>query len=456
MEISEVRFARNGNLHLAYQRYGAGPDVVLVPPILSNVELCWEEETYRRARHHMGRHVRVLEFDKRGIGSSDPIDSAPTLAERMSDILAVMDAEDIQRASLVGVSEGGLMAQLFAAAHPERVDRIALINSLAGPAAFAEMKSYVQAGDSRRPVEAVLADFETIAATWGREPMHFVDLACPSRRDDEEFVRWIARFQRQTTSPAGFRRQLQSIVPLDAPDSLGSIRSPTLVMHVKGDRVVAPAAGRWLAAKIPGARFVEIVGEDHFAWCMSNWREMIDVWLEFITGSAPQASIERRFATVLFTDIADSTRICARLGDKEWRRTLDRHDEAAHLAARRHAGKVVKTTGDGMLVTFDMPSAALACAAELIRTMENAELSIRAGVHAGEIEIREDGDVAGVAVHFASRVMAAAPPGATWVSSTVRDLLMGSSHRLEERGEHSLKGIDGTWRPFELCEPARN
>jgi len=451
MDISEVRYARSGDLHLAYQRYGSGPDVVLIPPILSNVEISWEEESYRRARFHVGKHMRVLEFDKRGIGSSDAFDRHPTLEERMSDILAVMDAEGLEKAHLVGLSEGGMMAQIFAARHPERVDRAVLINSLAGPSSYGQLKEHYRDGDSRRRTEEIQADFETIAATWGREPEHFIELACPSRRGDADFVKWFARFQRQTTSPAGFRRQLESVAALDASAELGAIRAPTLIMHVRGDRVVVPATGRWLATRIPGARFEEIEGEDHYLWCMSNWRATFDIWLEFLTGRAPEATIERRFATVLFTDIADSTELCARLGDQAWRGVLERHDAAARRAAAQHGGKVVKTTGDGVLATFDMPSGAVACASELARTLAEEHLSIRCGMHAGEIEIRDDGDVTGFAVNLASRVVSLATPGTVWVSSTIRDLLLGSTHRLDERGEHSLKGIDGTWRLYEVC-----
>ena len=450
MEISDIRFAKSGDINLAYQRYGAGKDVVLIPPIVSNVELGWEEETYRRVREHLGSHVRVIELDKRGIGSSDPFDRPPTLAERMSDIAAVMDAEDVEHASVIGLSEGGLMAQVFAARHPDRVDRLVLINSLAGPSTFAAQRHHREPGDPRRTADELIGDFRRIADTWGREPEHFVDLACPSQRGNHAFLKWLGRFQRQTTSPAGFLRQFESVMPLDASADLAGIAAPTLVIHVKGDRVVPPSTGRWLAANISGARYVEFAGEDHYCWCMAHWRAIMDCWLEFVTGSAPTATLERRFATIVFTDIIDSTGRCAEIGDQAWRALLDRHDVTARRTAARNGGAVVKSTGDGLLVTFDTPSSAISFATSLRQELASDRLDIRAGVHAGEIEVRDDGDIVGLAVNLAARVTAAAAPGSLYASSTVRDLLLGSGRTFEDRGEHSLKGIEGRWKLYEV------
>jgi class 3 adenylate cyclase/pimeloyl-ACP methyl ester carboxylesterase len=451
MDISDIRFAKSGDIQIAYQRYGSGPDVVLVPPIVSNVELGWEEETYRRVREHIGRHVRILEFDKRGIGSSDPFDEPPTLEQRMGDITAVMDAEGLERASVVGLSEGGLMAQVFAARFPERVDRLVLLNSLAGPSTFAGQKKFREPGDSRRTGLEIMSDFDRMAETWGREPRNFVDLVCPSQKNNDAMLRWIGRFQRQSTSPAGFRRQLESIVPLDASGELARIQAPTLVINVKRDRVLPPSTGRYLASRIAGARYVEFDGEDHYCWTMARWRDITDYWLEFITGSAPVVAVERRFATILFTDIVDSTSLCSELGNQEWRRLMERHDRLAASSVSRHGGRIVKNTGDGLLASFATPSAAIAFVAELREGLSRERIVIRAGVHAGEIELRDDGDVVGLAVSLAARVASVASPGSLFASSTVRDLLLGSGRSFEDRGEHQLKGIEGAWKLFEVA-----
>ena len=451
MEVPEIRFAKSGDVHIAYQRYGTGPDVVIVPPLVSNIELDWEQEIYRRVMEHMARYVRVLEFDKRGIGSSDRFERHPTLEERIDDINAVMEAEGVKRASLVSASEGGLMAQLFAALHPERVDRLVLINSAFGLAAVDEIRAYERRDDPVFILEERLARIWRVVETWGRVPELMVDLFVPSQNGNAAFTRWMARYQRQSASPADIRRQLESVIDLDANDHLVDIKAPTLVMNVKGDRLIPPAAGRYLADKIPGARFVEVAGEDHFFWVMPNWRASMDCWIEFVTGTAPSARSERRFATVLFTDIVGSTARAAEGGDEAWRSTLESHDRIAWKTVERHRGTLVKNTGDGLLVTFVSPSQAVACSSELARELASVGLTIRAGLHAGEIEVREDGDVTGLAVNLAARVQQAAREGATYVSSTVRDLLLGGTQSFEDRGEYALKGITGAWRLYELA-----
>jgi class 3 adenylate cyclase len=396
--------------------------------------------------------VNVLDFDKRGIGSSDRFTRHPTLEERIGDITAVMEAEGIERASLLGFSEGGLMSQLFAAMHPERVDRLVLVNSGFGLSAVPELRAYSDEPiDPLQELEERLARLWHVAETWGRDPQALVDLFCPSQSGNPAFVRWAGRLQRQTASPADFRRQLESVVTLDANDRLPDIEAPTLVMNVKGDRLIHPVSGRYLADKIPGARFVEFAGEDHLCWIMPNWREVMDCWVEFVTGAAPAACSERRFATVLFTDIVGSTAEAARVGDAAWRTTMEGHDRLAWRTVGEHSGKLVKNTGDGLLVTFDSPSEAITCTSKLTRELAGIGLTIRAGLHAGEIEVREDGDVTGIAVNLAARVEQAARDGATYVSSTVRELLIGGEHAFEDRGEHELKGIPGSWRLYELA-----
>lgn len=287
--------------------------------------------------------------------------------------------------------------------------------------------------------------------TWGREPEVFVDLFCPSMNNEPAFVRWAGRFERLTASPADIMRQLESVLELDATDRLAGIKAPTLVMNVVGDRIIPPASGRFLADKIPQARYVEFQGEDHFFFVNRNWRLLMDCWVEFVTGVAPTATKERRFATVLFTDIVDSTARAAEVGDQAWRATLEQHDEIAWKMVDRYSGNLVKNTGDGLLLTFNSLSDGIACAAALQRELSDQGLTIRAGLHAGEVEVRQDGDVTGFCVNLAARVQAAASDGATFVSSTMRDLLMGGTATFEDRGEHTLKGFDGAWRLYQLA-----
>jgi class 3 adenylate cyclase len=448
MEVPDIRFTKSGDVNIGYMRFGTGPDVVVIPPLVSNVEIMWENELWRRVLEFTARHVRMLQFDKRGIGISDRFERHPTLAERVGDIHAVMDAEGIERASLMGLSEGGLMAQLFAAKHPERADRLILINSLPGASAWPHLRQY-----SETPIpefEAQLATVLQLVETWGRDPTFFVDWFMPSQRENASLLRWIARYQRQTASPADFRRQVENILSLDAMDSLSSIKAPTRVIHVAGDRVVPVAAGRFLAARIPGADYVEIEGEDHFCWVMPHWRKIADAWLEFVIGTTPSARSERRFATVLFTDIVGSTERAGAIGDDAWRLTLESHDRIAWKTIDGHRGGVVKSTGDGLLVTFGSPSDAVACATTLRHELAGIGVAIRGGLHAGELVVREDGDVSGLAVNLAARVAQAAPDRAIYVSSTVRDLLLGGDQKFADRGEHALKGIDGSWRLYQL------
>jgi class 3 adenylate cyclase len=448
MDISDLKYARSGDIDIAYQQYGAGPDLVIIPGLVCNVELAWEEQVYRRVREHIGKYLRVTEFDKRGMGSSDRFEEMPTLEQRIDDINAVMDAEGLERAHIVGLSEGGVMAQFFAALHPERVDRLVLANSMVGASARGNLRR--QEGDPRMSRSDVFDRFQRMIDGWGREPEHYADLFTPSKRDDAAFIRWVARFQRQTCSRTDIERQWKSVPDLDANSRLADIRAPTLVVNVVGDRAIPPAFGRYLAEHIPGARYVQFPGDDHLSWVMPSWRGLTDCWLEFLTGSAPSMSAERRFATVLFTDIVDSTARSTEVGDAAWREMLDRHDRIAWSAVDRHAGQLVKNTGDGLLMTFATPSEAVACASDLVRELDGVGLSVRAGMHAGEILVREDGDVTGLAVNLAARVQEVAPGGSTLVSSTVRDLLLGGDWSFTEHGEHELKGIEGAWRLYQL------
>lgn len=333
--------------------------------------------------------------------------------------------------------------------HPERVDKLCLVNSMVGVSALSKL----DIRDDDPPLSGVLTRMQEMIDGWGSKPELFVSIFAPSKSNDPAFVRWAGRFQRQTCSRTDILRQFESILTLDANDRLSDIQAPTLVQHVKGDRCTHVAFGRYLAKHIPGARYAEFPGHDHLFWVMPAWRNVMDSWLEFVLGHAPSASSERQFATVLFTDIIGSTARTAEVGDAAWKEMLDHHDRIAWDSVDRHSGKLVKNTGDGLLMTFANPSQAVACSSDLVSKLDGVGLSVRAGLHAGEIMVREDGDVTGMAVNFAARVQEAAAGGATLVSSTVRDLLLGGEWSFAERGEHQLKGIDGLWRLYELATP---
>jgi class 3 adenylate cyclase len=450
VEVPEVFFADAGGVSIAWQQFGSGPDVIAIPGLITNIELNWEHEFYRRFFEYIARHVRITVFDKRGIGLSDKFHEAPTLEQRTSDILAVMDAAGLDRPSVVGASEGGLMAQLFAAQHPERVDRLVLLNTHPGRSG---MLAVHRDPDGSLDRLKRLGDlFDRIVATWGRDPQFTVDQFCPSNADNAPFVRWYGRLERQSASQADIRRQIDSIGRLDAAPFLAEITAPTLVVHATGDPLMPVAGGRYVAERIPDARFVEVPGGDHFVEPTPNWQEFTDTWLEFVTGSPPLHQTERRVMTVIFTDIADSTVQTAAVGDGQWRRLLDGHDRLAWQIIDRHCGTIVKSTGDGVLARFDAPSHALGFAVDFRCALAELGLLIRCGLHTGEVEIRENGDIVGTAVNLAARVEHAADGGTILVSSTVRDLLLGGSTQFSDQGEHRLQGFDEPWRLFALKE----
>ncbi len=446
MEIPETRYARTADgLNIAYSVCGEGPRLLNVAPIVSNVELQWEHELYRRPIEHVARHVTLAQFDKRGIGLSDRTDEPPTLEQRIGDIVAVLDALGWNSANIIGMSEGGIMAQLFAATYPERVEKLVLLNS----ATTGRRTTIATYADS--PLPDSIGILRRIEETWGVDPSYMVEQFAPSQSDNPSFVRWMGRYQRFSASRADFARQAKSVLSLNAGDAPERIAAPTLVIHVSGDRMLSVANGRMLADLIPGATYREVAGSDHFAWIMPEWRKVFDPVIEFVTGKPVAVGRQRRFATVLFTDIVDSTATSARLGDHRWREVLDSHDRVAMRLVDEYGGRIVKNTGDGLLAIFDAPSQGVACGLDLRSQLAEMGVTIRAGLHAGEIEVREDGDISGLAVNLAARVEQAAPEGELLVSSTVRDLLLGGELTCNDRGQHTLKGIDGEWRLYAVA-----
>jgi class 3 adenylate cyclase len=444
VQVPEVRYAKTADgLNIAYQEFGEGPWLVVIPPMVSNLEVCWEHELWRRVFEYHAPYLRWIMFDKRGTGLSDPLPELPTLEERVLDVEAVMDAVGVQRAHVFGHSEGGLMAQLFAATRPERVDRLCLLCCAPGPDQIPELARYGL--DVAEWAGQMATVFRDLSETWGGDPSVMVEWWAPSVRDNESVVRWIGRWQRLSASRADFQRFAENVGMLTIGDAQSRIRAPTLVAHLLGDRVCPAANGRLVHDKIPGSSLIEFPGDNHFAWVQDNWREISDTMITFLTGSTPQPSSQRRLATVMFTDIVDSTAIAAAVGDSSWRTTMESHDRIAWRTADEHRGHIVKSTGDGVLATFDTPSAAVACARNYRRELAGLGLNVRIGLHAGEIELRPDGDVIGLAVNIAARVEQAAGSNAILASSTVRDLLAGESTDFEVAGTYQLKGVNGDW-----------
>ncbi len=449
MEIPDTRYVDAGGVRIAYQQFGTGPRALFVGGILSNVEISWESELFRRTLERAAQHLTVVAFDKRGVGLSDRFEGVPTLHDRIGDIVAVMDAVGWDRAHLHGISEGGLMAQLFAAEYPDRVESLGLLNPLVSPSFRPRFVDHHLPGDAPiEPVKETLGWFREVAARWPEQPERVVERFLPSQRGNAAVARWFGRLMRLSASPKDFGRQLESVFRLDGADAPARIISRTQITNVVGDAVVPAASGRLLASLIPNAVHVDFAGDDHFAWCMPTWSELLDVYLEFVLGNVPSAVSTRRFGTVLFTDIVNSTQQSSSLGDAKWRSVLDGHDRITRELIDRHRGRLVKSTGDGLLALFDLPSDGLACGAEVVAALAGIGVQIRAGAHAGEVEVRSDGDISGIAVNLAARVEQHAGDGEFWVSSTMRDLMLGGATRFEDRGSHALKGIDGDWRLF--------
>lgn len=441
-DLPETRYAKAAHdLRIAYQVVGDGPfDLVAVLGYVSHLELAWEDPAMADCLRGLASFSRLILFDRRGLGLSDPIQGAPTLEDRMQDLRAVMDAAESERAVLFGLSEGGPMSMLFAATYPDRVSALVLYGT------FARLTVAVDYPWGY-PTEVLEEFVEAKAENWGGDDT--VDFFAPSRARDPEFRRSWAAFERRATSPGGYRALMAMNAETDVRDVLPSIQAPTLILHRSGDIPIRVGQGRYLSEHIAGARYVELPGNDHFFW-VGDTGAIVDEVEEFLTGRRSPHDTDRVLATVLFTDIVGSTEQAAELGDAAWRVLLTRHDHLAERAVDRWRGELIKSTGDGVLATFDGPARAIRCATALRDALRDDDLDIRAGLHTGEIE-RRVGDVLGIGVHIASRVAAMAGPGEILVSRTVTDLVAGSGINFEDRGDHELKGVPGTWRLFTVA-----
>lgn len=434
--VVETHYAKSGDLRIAYQVVGKGPlDLVFVPGFISNLDHYWDEPTLVHFLSRLSAFSRLILFDKRGTGLSDRLGTLPTLEERMDDVRAVMDAVGSSRAALLGISEGGAMSMLFAATYPERIQALILYG------AYAHFHTWVLSPDR---FENFLAKID---ASWGTGAS--LSAFAPSKVADERFRQWWARFERLGASPSAVIMLMRMNSQIDVRHILPAIRVPTLVLHRSGDTRVNVEGGRYLAAHIPGARYVELPGIDHVMWAGDVDRPADEIE-EFLTGTRGETEPDRVLATVLFTDLVDSTRRAAEIGDHRWRALLAAHDEVVRREIDRFRGREIKTLGDGFLATFDGPARAVRCAAEIVEAMPALGLEIRCGVHTGEVEIKGE-DIGGIAVNIAARIAALAESGKVLVSRTVRDLVAGSNLRFEDRGAHMLKGLSESMILYEAA-----
>jgi class 3 adenylate cyclase len=442
MAMPQIRYARDDDLNIAYQVWGDGPiDLVLVWGTFSHCELFWDDPAMARFLEGLGRFARVVQFDKRGTGLSDSIVGIPTLEERMDDVRIVMDAVGSERAALLGESEGAPMSCLFAATFPERVSHLVLIGPLVR---FINDEDFNEGWDA----SAFAAILESMAQSWGTGQA--MTIAAPTRANDPRAIEMGARLERQALSPGAFRALMEANTRIDIRPVLPSVAVPTLVLHKTGDMLVNVGQGRYTAAHIPGARYVELEGVDHYVAAGDDGRMLQEIRSFLTDGNADSLTdVDRVLSTVLFTDIVKSTETAVAMGDRRWTELLDDHDRLVRDEVGRARGHVVKTTGDGALATFDGPARAVRAADAIVKGVRSLGIDARAGVHTGEVELR-GADVGGVGVHIGARVSALAHAGQVMVSRTVVDLVAGSGLVFDEAGSHKLKGVPGEWQLYSL------
>jgi pimeloyl-ACP methyl ester carboxylesterase len=432
LELPVTRYAVSGDVNSAYQTMGAGPvDIIMVPGFISHVEFTHEMAGYTAFLRRLSTFARVVTFDKRGQGLSDRISGVPSLEQRMDDVRAVMDDIGSQRAVIVGFSEGSAMSVLFAATYPERVAQLVLFGGFA-------VAPFLSNDLEERIARRVKA--------WGTGEM--IKTVIASQAANQDAVSQFAKLERLSASPGAVRAIALLNAQIDIRPILPTVQVPTLVLHRRTDAQVPIELGRNLAAQIPNANFIEYPDGDHAFWSGDAEPLLGDIE-EFVTGHRDSSSteLERVLATVLFTDIVDSTRSAAAMGDQAWRRSLDNHDQLAQQMIGKHRGVLVKNTGDGILATFDGPGRAVRCALAFGTAAQQIGLPLRAGLHTGEIEIRGR-DIGGIAVHAAARVMAKSQSSEVLVSRVVTDLVAGAGLKFAERGSHELKGLPGRWDLF--------
>ena len=440
--IPKTRYTRSGRYSIAYQVTGDGPfDLLWIPGFVSNIEFAWEEPLLARFLARLASFSRLILFDKRGTGLSDrvPPDELPTLEERMDDLIAVLGAVGSERAAVFSHSEGGSLAVLFAATFPQRT--IALVTA----GIFAKRIWSPDYPWAPKPDERA-AEIEATERNWGVDA-GAAKLA-PSASNDDAFTHRLATYFRQSASPGAAAALMRMNTQIDIRSVLPTITVPTLILHRSGDRDASVEEGRWIAARIPGARFGELAGEDHLPW-VGDQDRLLDRVEEFLTGSPRARAIDRVLATLLFIDIVGSTARAAELGDERWRELLERFFATVRRELARHRGREVHSLGDGLLAVFDAPARTVHCALAIRDAVRAFGLEVRSGAHTGEVELGAD-DIQGIAVHIGARVAALAGAGEVWVSSTVRDLVAGSGLEFIDRGRHRLKGVRDEWALYSV------
>ena len=425
-----TQYARSGDVQIAYQVVGDAPlDVLMVPRWFSNIDLEWEVPPSARFLTRLASFARVIQFDRRGAGMSGGTAGATPLEQQIDDVSAVLEAAGSDAPALISIAEGCGLAVLFAASHPHLVRALVLITPTPRVVRGAGYE-WAQSVEER--------------AAWTRAVVEHWATGSPQQPwaafagQDEERRLLLARHRRLSMTPDAAAASLAQVGELDVRDALSSVQCPTLVIHRKNDAFIDERHSRYAAAHIAGAKYVEVAARGQAA----------DEIEQFLTGVRRPVPTDRVLATVLFTDIVGSSERAAALGDSRWRALLERHDALVRDQVQRHRGRLVKSLGDGTLATFDGPSRAISSAIAIRDGLRTLGLEIRAGLHCGELELLDDDDVGGLAVHIGARISALAGSGELLVSSTVRDLVVGSDQTLADRGEHELKGIPGTWRVF--------
>lgn len=438
MDFGETQYAHAAGVDIAYRAFGDGPmNLVIVPGVFSHLDLFFTLDPYCDFMERFAAFGRVVTFDKRGTGLSDPTPGAAELDARMDDIRAVMDATGMEHAAIIGISEGGPLALLFAATYPKRTDAVVVCGSFGFVPPGSEFRALLERG----------------VAEWGTGRMS-IDLSPGLGRSNVLVRRSAGLIERASASPQMSRSLVDFVLDLDIRTILPSVQAPMLAVH-RRDEAVPLAYGRELAEGVPNGRLAILEGDDHVPW-VANSSEYVETIEEFLTGSKHQIEPNRGLSTVLFTDIVASTSQNAEMGDREWRLLLDRHNAVVREALAHHRGREIKTIGDGFLSTFDGPARALRCAKSIVDQVEDLGISVRAGVHTGEVELYPDGDIGGMAVNLGARIGAAANGGEVLVSSTVKDLVFGSGFQFVSRGERELKGVPGAWQLFTLEGEGRN
>jgi class 3 adenylate cyclase len=441
----ETRYAQAAEGgYVAHQVFGAGSvPLVFVTNWITNLDAMWEEPTMAAYFEQLARFAKVLCFDKRGTGVSDPVplSNLPRLEEWMDDVSTVMDAAHVERAALLGDTEGGPMAMMFAASHPERVSALVLVNTFA---------RWRRAGDY--PIGMPRETADKLVDRYGQHygvTNEILAFTAPSLAHDPRIARWFTRYQRLGMPPGAAATMYRWVTELDVRSVLPSIRVPTLVLQRAGALHHRAAFGRYLAEHIQDAKYVELPGADTLPFSAGDFGPLLDEVEEFLTGTRTVPVLNRQLATVMLTDIVGSTSIASERGDAAWVELVRQHDEIVREHLDTFRGREVDRTGDGFLATFDGPARAVTCAARLTDALRARGITIRAGIHTGEVEL-VGGALRGLAVHIAARVMAAAERGGVLVSSTVRDLVVGSGIEFTDRGTHELKGVPGTWALSEV------